>query len=75
METPTSIYLNLLLQEKKEIDLHKWLESEKAGHDIGKNRAVISWIRNHRQQWMQAQLLKIKEGKELPLLSGTNACF
>ncbi|MCX7009883.1 MAG: hypothetical protein NTY53_22020 [Kiritimatiellaeota bacterium] len=28
---------------KHEIELHKWYESEKAGHDIGWDRAAVSW--------------------------------
>ena len=32
---------------KKEIDLHKWYESEKAGHDIGLNRATVDWLIHH----------------------------
>jgi len=28
----------------QEINLHKWLESEKAGHDIGIDRACVSWL-------------------------------
>jgi hypothetical protein len=29
---------------KKEVLLHKWYESEKAGHDIGWERAMIDWM-------------------------------
>lgn len=28
---------------RHEILLHKWYESEKAGHDIGWDRAAVSW--------------------------------
>jgi hypothetical protein len=28
---------------KHEIELHKWYESEKAGHDIGWDKAAASW--------------------------------
>ena len=28
---------------RHEIELHKWYESEKAGHDIGWERAAASW--------------------------------
>lgn len=28
----------------KDIELHKWYESEKAGHDIGWDRATVDWI-------------------------------
>ena len=39
------------LAEREEIMRHKWLESEKAGHDIGYDRAVLDWIMNHRDKW------------------------
>lgn len=29
---------------KREIQLHKWYESEKAGHDIGWERASVDWM-------------------------------
>ena len=29
---------------KSEILLHKWYESEKAGHDIGWDRAAVDWM-------------------------------
>ncbi len=32
---------------REEIDRHKWLESEKAGHDIGWDRAAVSWMVRH----------------------------
>ncbi len=39
------------LAEREEILKHKWLESEKAGHDVGFERALLDWIRNHRDAW------------------------
>jgi hypothetical protein len=29
---------------KREVLLHKWYESEKAGHDIGWERAMVDWL-------------------------------
>ncbi len=29
---------------KQEIQLHKWYESEKAGYDIGWERAAVDWM-------------------------------
>jgi len=37
--------------ERDEILRHKWLESEKAGYDIGFEQALISWVMNHRPAW------------------------
>jgi hypothetical protein len=39
------------LAEREEILRHKWLESEKAGHDIGFERALLDWIVKHRPTW------------------------
>ena len=30
---------------------NKWLESEKAGADIGFEEALTDWMVNHRSQW------------------------
>lgn len=39
------------LAEREEILRHKWIESEKAGHDIGFERALLDWIIKHRTGW------------------------
>ena len=39
------------LAEREEILRHKWLESEKAGYDIGFERALLDWIVKHRSTW------------------------
>lgn len=39
------------LAEREEILRHKWLESEKAGYDIGFERALLDWIVKHRSAW------------------------
>lgn len=46
----SSIYQEFLA-ERDEILKHKWIESEKIGHDIGFERALLDWIRNHRDKW------------------------
>ena len=46
----SSLYREFLA-ERDEIMKHKWIESEKAGYDIGFERALLDWIRNHREQW------------------------
>ena len=38
------------LAEREEIMRHKWLESEKAGVDIGFEEALTDWMGNHRSQ-------------------------
>ena len=39
------------LAEREEILRHKWIESEKAGYDIGFDKAALDWIRKHRDKW------------------------
>ncbi len=41
--------------EKEEILRHKWIESEKAGHDIGFERALVEWITRHRADWRRSR--------------------
>jgi hypothetical protein len=41
--------------EREEILRHKWIESEKAGHDIGFERALTDWIMRHRSAWRKAR--------------------
>ena len=41
--------------EREEILRHKWLESEKAGRDIGFENALIDWIMNHRTGWRKSR--------------------
>lgn len=41
--------------EREEILRHKWLESEKAGRDIGFENALIDWIMNHRANWRKSR--------------------
>lgn len=46
----SSLYREFLA-EREEIMRHKWLESEKAGRDIGFEEALTDWIVNHRARW------------------------
>jgi hypothetical protein len=41
--------------EREEILKHKWIESEKAGHDIGFERALTDWIIKHRSKWRRSR--------------------
>jgi hypothetical protein len=41
--------------EREEILKHKWIESEKAGYDIGFERALTDWIIKHRSNWRKAR--------------------
>jgi hypothetical protein len=46
-----SILYQEFLAERDEILRHKWIESEKSGQDIGFERALLDWIKNHRTNW------------------------
>jgi hypothetical protein len=39
------------LAEREEILRHKWIESEKLGHDIGFEKALLDCIVKHRARW------------------------
>ena len=41
--------------EREEILRHKWIESEKAGCDIGFEQALTDWIIKHRAAWRKAR--------------------
>ena len=41
--------------EREEILKHKWIESEKAGHNIGFDQALVDWMVNHRQAWRKSR--------------------
>lgn len=43
--------------EREEILKHKWIESEKAGYDIGFERALTDWIIQHRSKWRRSRQL------------------
>ena len=42
-----------IMAERNQVEVHKWLESEKSGKDIGYEKALMSWVRNHRNQWLK----------------------
>jgi hypothetical protein len=50
----SSLYQEFLA-EREEILRHKWLESERLGYDIGFERALLDWIRKHRESWRAAR--------------------
>lgn len=54
----SSLYQEFLA-EREEILRHKWLESERLGYDIGFERALLEWIRKHRESWRAARRSQI----------------
>ena len=43
------------LAEREEVLRHKWLESERAGRDIGLERALMDWVLYHRTKWRKSR--------------------
>jgi hypothetical protein len=57
----SSLYQEFLA-EREEILKHKWLESERLGYDIGFERALLDWIRKHRESWRAARRQQHQHG-------------
>ena len=51
-----SVLYKEFLAEREEILKHKWIESEKAGTDIGFEKALLDWIVKHRSSWREKRL-------------------
>ena len=46
-----SLLYKELSAQNEEILRHKWIESEKAGHDIGYGAALLDWLLHHHKDW------------------------
>jgi hypothetical protein len=55
-----SVLYKEFLAEREEILKHKWIESEKAGTDIGFEKALLDWIVKYRSNWREK---RIKENR------------
>ena len=55
-----SVLYKEFLAEREEILKHKWIESEKAGSDIGFEKALLDWIVKHRSNWRER---RVRENK------------
>ena len=51
-----SVLYKEFLAEREEILKHKWIESEKAGADIGFEKALCDWIVKHRSNWRSKRM-------------------
>jgi hypothetical protein len=40
----------------EEINRHKWIESEKAGYDIGFARAAMEWVELYYNDWLAEKM-------------------
>jgi hypothetical protein len=58
-----SVLYKEFLAEREEILKHKWIESEKAGTDIGFEKALLDWILKHRSNWREKRMKEAKTDK------------
>jgi len=61
----SSLYQEFLA-EREEILRHKWIESERLGYDIGFERALLDWIRKHRDAWRADRRAKLQAAAGQP---------
>jgi hypothetical protein len=62
----STVYREFLV-ELEEINRHKWIESEKAGEDIGFEKALIDWVMNHRAGWLRyRQHVRARQAQPAP---------
>jgi hypothetical protein len=54
-----SVLYKEFLAEREEILKHKWIESEKVGHDIGFEKALLDWIVKHRSAWRDKRVRNV----------------
>ena len=45
-------FKEFLKDQKHEMEIHKWIESEKVGHDLG-NEAIKDWIDKYADEFRQ----------------------
>jgi hypothetical protein len=45
----------LIRRQQEEVAKYKWIESEKAGRDIGWERAAAEWLERHFPAWERHQ--------------------
>jgi hypothetical protein len=51
----TSAVYREFLAERQEILRHKWILSERAGYDVGFERALLDWCHRHRRGWRDSR--------------------
>jgi len=55
-----SVLYKEFLAEREEILKHKWIESEKAGSDIGFEKALLDWIVKYRSSWRNKRMKEVR---------------
>ena len=56
-----SVLYKEFLAEREEILKHKWIESEKAGSDIGFEKALLDWIVKYRSSWRSKRQKEVRK--------------
>ena len=51
----SSLLYKTFARQRDEILRYKWIESEKAGVDIGFEKALLGWLVNQAPHWRQVQ--------------------
>ena len=51
---------SVYIEGEQEALRFKWIESEKAGYDIGFVRALLDWIVKHRSAWRERRQRQVK---------------
>ena len=51
---------SLYLEMRREIMQHKWVESQKAGTDIGYESASKDWELKHSENWLKSNKINFK---------------
>ncbi len=58
-----SVLYKEFIAEREESLKHKWIESEKAGKDIGFEKALLDWIVKHRSSWRDRRIKEVRTEK------------
>ena len=61
-----SVLYKEFLAEREEILKHKWIESEKAGADIGFEKALLDWILKYRSNWRDKRQKEARNQTQAP---------
>jgi hypothetical protein len=49
--------------QRQEVLKHKWYESERAGHDVGFERALTGWLIKHRSEWLKRRRSETQQSR------------